>query len=360
MKRRDFLRSTSFSVPAVALTARGKSDPKQKQEPLIIDGMGEIRLDYPMHLIDEVLDSGMNAVRITLGDPTLHGPEAFDNAMGEIAATERHIDGHRDHFLKATRADDIDRARGEGRLALMVLFQNTTPIGDDLDKLDFFNNLGVRSIQLTYNTRNLVGDGCMERTNSGLSEFGLKVVDRMNMLGLLIDLSHTCMATMADAIKFSKKPVIISHSGCRAVYDHVRNTTDKNLRTLADKGGVIGIYQINPFLGPKDRNNLDDYLNHIDHAVRVAGIEHVGIGSDREHRVIPDTEEEKRKLEEELANYYPDKRQKIHWPFFLSELNHPRRMETIRRALGRRGYKTGHIEKILGQNFYRIIKEVNG
>ena len=333
---------------------------RQKAKSLTIDCMGEIRLDYSMKLIEEILASGTNGVRITLGDPTLHGPEAFDNAIEEISAYERHIDNHRDYFRKATRAEDIDRARREGRMAIMLLFQNTTPIGDDLDKLTFFNNLGVRSIQLTYNTRNLVGDGCMERTGSGLSEFGLKVVDRMNSLGMLIDLSHTCMETMADAIKFSKEPVIISHSGCKGVYDHPRNTTDKNLRSLAGKGGVVGIYQINPFVGPKDRNNLDDYLNHIDHAVRVAGIEHVGIGSDREHRIIPDTEEEKRKLEEELANYYPDENRKIHWPFFISELNHPRRMETIRRGLEKRGYKVGDIEKIMGKNVYGVIKNVNG
>ncbi len=360
MIRRDFLKTSSLAVPAVALGMNKEHNIHQRQKPLIIDAMGEIRLDYSMDLIEEILDSGINTVRVTLGDPTLHGPEAFDDAINAIASHERHIDQHRDHFIIATRKEDIDRAKNEDLLALMYLFQNTTPIGDDLDRLDFFNNLGVRSMQLTYNTRNLVGDGCMERTHSGLSEFGLKVLDRMNHLGMLIDLSHNCMATMADAIQFSKKPVIISHSGCKTVYDHLRNTTDANLRALADKGGVIGVYQINPFIGSKDRNNLDDYLNHIDHAVKVAGIDHVGIGSDREHRVIPDTIEEQRKLEEELANYYPDQNRKIHWPFFISELNHPKRMETIWQGLERRGYGTGDIEKIMGKNLYRLLNDVHG
>jgi len=360
MNRRKFLKTSTLAVPAVVTGINRVSHLPQQDKPLIIDAMGEIRLDYPMDLIDEILDSGINVVRITLGDPTLHGPEAFDDALQAIKEYDRHIDTHRNHFLMATRGEDIDRAKKEGRLALMVLFQNTTPIGDESEKLDFFYNLGVRSMQLTYNTRNLVGDGCMERTHSGLSEFGLKVVDRMNSLGMLIDLSHTCMATMADAIQFSKKSVMISHSGCRAVYDHPRNTTDENLRALADKDGVIGIYQINPFIGPKDRNSLDDYLNHIDHAVRVAGIDHVCIGSDREHRAIPDTIEEQRKLEEELTNYYPDKSQKIHWPFFISELNHPRRMVTIWKGLEKRGYRTGDIEKIMGKNCYRVWKVVHG
>jgi membrane dipeptidase len=360
MNRRNFLKTSSLAIPAYAADVTGEKGRRQKPKPCIIDMMGEIRLNYPKRLIAEILDSGTNAVRITLGDPTLHGPEAYDNAVSEIAAYEHHIDKHRDTYLKATRSADIDRAKEDGRMAIMYLFQNTTPIGDDLDKLDFFNNLGVRSIQLTYNTRNLVGDGCMERTRSGLSEFGLKVVERMNNLGMLIDLSHACMATMADAIRYSKQPVVVSHSGCQAVYDHLRNTSDENLKALANRGGVIGIYQINPFIGPDERNRLEDYLNHIDHAVKVAGIEHVGIGSDREHRVIPDTLEEKRRLEEELANYYPDKSQKIHWPFFISELNGPRRMETVRNGLEKRGYKVDEIEKIMGKNSYRIIKEVNG
>jgi membrane dipeptidase len=126
------------------------------------------------------------------------------------------------------------------------------------------------------------------------------------------------------------------------------------------------MYQINPFLGPKERNNLDDYLNHIDHAVKVAGIDHVGISSDREHMAIPDTEEEKKRLANEMVGKStkgifrgPDTN-KIDWPFFISELNGPRRMETVWKGLEKRGYRTGDIEKIMGKNFYRVFKEVIG
>ena len=114
---------------------------------------------------------------------------------------------------------------------------------------------------------------------------------------------------------------------------------------------------MNPNLGPKERNTLDDYLKHIDHAVNTAGIDHVGIGSDREHQIIPDTEEEVKRLEAEMALV---SNRKIRWPFFLSELNHPRRMETIRDGLQRRGYLSADADKILGGNFYRVYKEVIG
>jgi membrane dipeptidase len=221
-------------------------------------------------------------------------------------------------------------------------------------------DLGVRIIQLTYNTRNLVGDGCLERTNSGLSTFGMALVERMNAMGILVDLSHCGMATTMEGISASAKPVAITHAGCKAIYDHPRNKTDETLRALADRGGVIGIYQINPYLGPNKRNTLDDYMRHIDHAVRTAGVEHVGIGSDREHRRIPDTEEEKQKLIAELSRLRPVTSATFRWPFFLSELNHPRRMETIAASLSARGYDSDAVDKILGGNFRRLFADVIG
>ena len=366
MYRRNFLKTASFAVPAAALGVNGMRNINvQERRPIIIDGMGEIRVDYPMSLIAEVLDSGTNVVRISLGSP-LPPDTAYQIIIDTYAQYEKYIRTNSDYLMKASSVADIEKAKKEGRLALMYYFQNVTPIGFDLDRIDFFKNLGITSIQLTYNTRNLVGDGCMDRTNSGLSEFGLKVIDRMNSLNILVDLSHASMATMADGIKFSKQTVIVGHSGCKAVYEHPRNTTDENMRALADKGGVIGMYQINPFLGPKERNTLEDYLNHIDHAVKVAGIDHVGISSDREHKHIPDTEEERKRLEKEMVGkstkgiFTGSDQDKIDWPFFISELNGPRRMETVWAGLEKRRYKTGDIEKIMGSNFYRIFKEVIG
>jgi len=145
-----------------------------------------------------------------------------------------------------------------------------------------------------------------------------------------------------------------------AVYEHPRNKTDEALRALADRGGVIGIFQINPYLGAKERNTLEDYLRHVDHAVKVAGVDHVGIGSDREYRRIPDTEEEKQKLIAELSRLRPVSAATFRWPFFIAELNHPRRMETIADGLAKRGYRASDIDKILGLNFSRLFKATIG
>lgn len=356
MNRRELLKSAAI-LPGIMLFSGSRKSFSQSKRPVIIDGMGEIRIEYPMSLISEVIESGMSAVMVTIGTPTLHGGESYENALQEIAAYENHIDKHRDYFIKATRTSDIEDAGESGKLALLYLFQNSNPIGKDIGRIDFFYKLGVRSIQLTYNSQNLVGSGCLERVDGGLTNFGIDVIRKMNETGMLIDLSHAGMKTMADAIRYSKKPAVISHSGCKSVYKHARSTTDENIKALADSGGVMGIFQINPNLGPKQRNTLDDFLKHIDYTVKIAGIDHVGIGSDREHQTIPDTEEERKRLEAEMALVSS---RKIHWPFFVSELNHPRRMETIRDGLQKRGYSSRETDKILGGNFLRVYKEVIG
>jgi membrane dipeptidase len=355
MQRREFL----WSLPAAGAAAWSVAQTKRTRTP-IIDGLGEIHVEYDMKLVDEIRASGLRGCVVTVGNPALQGASAFDDMKREIDAYDKHIKAHPDRFARATTVADIDAAVERNRIALLYYTQNASPVGDDVERLRVLYDMGVRIIQLTYNTRNLVGDGCLERTNTGLSTFGVALVERMNAMGILVDLSHCGMATTLEGISGSAKPVAITHAGCKAVYDHPRNKTDEALRALADRGGVIGIYQINPYLGPNERNTLDDYLRHVDHAVRIAGIDHVGIGSDREHRRIPDTPEEKQKLIDELSRLRPVTASTFRWPFFLTELNHPRRMETLATALEARGYKSADVEKILGGNFRRLFADVIG
>jgi membrane dipeptidase len=278
----------------------------------------------------------------------------------EIEGYDVHIRKTPDRLSKATSVADLDRARERSTIGLIYYTQNATPIEDDLTRVETLRDMGVRIVQLTYNTRNLVGDGCLERTNAGLSQFGVELVQALNDAQLLVDVSHCGSATTMDAITMSKKPIAITHSSCQAVFDHPRSKSDEALRAMADRGGVVGIFQINPYLGPRERNTLEDFLRHVDHAVKVAGIDHVGIGSDREHRRIPDTEEEKRKLIEELSRLRPVTAATFRWPFFIAELNHPRRMETVADGLSKRGYKAADVDKILGTNFYRLFRETIG
>jgi len=379
MHRRDFLR-TAASAASVAgagtlgfpVWAEGKGagpDPEGRLDPgpgkgsqdrMIIDGLGEIRREYPPELLDEVLASGMNACVITVGNPALHGPAAFDDLHAEVAAYDAHIRAHPERLSHVTDTAGIRRAAREGTLGLLYYTQNAAPIQDDLTRLELLCRMGVRIVQVTYNTRNLLGDGHLERTDAGLSRFGVQAVERMNELGILVDVSHSGETTALEAIRFSSRPVAITHAGCSGVFDHPRNKSDRVLRAMADGGGVVGIFQLNPYLGPRDRNDLDDYLDHIDHAVNVCGIDHVGIGSDREHQRIPDTPEEVERLRQEIARLGPEAEARFRWPFFLSELNHPRRMETVAEGLARRGRPGREIDKILGENFFRLFEETIG
>jgi len=231
MQRRDFMKTIAAVGTGAAITGTAPIRAAVRQKPptkdiLIMDAMGEIRLTHERELIQEVIDSGMNAVTVTLCDPKFQEQEAFDVAMTELLAYDRHIQKNADLFIKATKVADVDAAKKTNRLALFYYYQNTTQFGRDLDRVDLFYNLGMRSCQLTYNHQNWVGAGCKERTNGGLTVFGVEIVEKMNSLGVLVDLSHANMPTMSDAIDVSKSPVIISHTGCMAVYKNIRSTTD--------------------------------------------------------------------------------------------------------------------------------------
>lgn len=360
MERREFCAASAAAglgfVFAGALDAQDTGPGGAAARRLVIDGLGEINLDYEPALIDAIRASGMRGCVITLGNPALQTPsDAYADMEQERQAHEARLTRMPDRLMRATAVKDLDTAAERNVIGLIYYLQNVALIGDDLSKLADLKEKGIRIVQLTYNMRNLAGDGCLERQNSGLSTFGVELVARMNEMGLLVDLSHCGDATTDEGIRTSKKPVAITHSACKALFSHPRNKTDATLKLLADRGGVMGIFQINPYLGGKERNTLEDFLAHVDHAVRVAGIDHVGIGSDREHRTIPDTPEEKQKLVDELSRLRPVNAASFRWPFFVSELNHPRRMETIADGLAKRGYKADAVDKILGGNFYRLF-----
>lgn len=360
MRRRDFLADLVLAGSGLAFAPRAAfATPAQARAP-VIDGLGEVRISYPRPLLEEILSSGLNAAAVTVGNPALQGHTAWDDTAAESAAYDAHIAAHPDLLAKALDSGEVAAAASRGVIALIYYTQNATPIGDDIDNVERLRDLGVRIVQLTYNSRNLLGDGCLERTNAGLSNFGLEVVERLEDLRMLVDVSHCGEATTLDGIRHARKPVAITHSGCKEVFDHPRAKSDGVLRHLADRGGVIGIYQINPYLGPRERNTLDAYMAHIDHAIQVAGVEHVGIGSDREYKTIPDTAEERQKLADELSRLRPITAAEVQWPFFLSELNHPRRMETIRDALLQRGKSASDVEKLMGGNFQRLFRETLG
>lgn len=334
--------------------AHGTPVDQPRPDALIWDAMGELREEYDDALVRDMLASGMDAITITLSDPKPEGAEALQLAIDSLLQYDRFLASRPALFTRATTVADVDRARRERKLAVFYLYQNTVQFGKDLDRVDLFHRLGLRSCQLTYNTKNDVGVGCWEE--GGITPFGRELIARMNERRMLIDLSHANMQTMAEATAASKAPVIVSHTGCMAVYANRRNTTDDNLKAIADRGGVIGICQMRPFLTAKKQDALPAYFDHLVHAIRVAGAEHVAIGSDRDHRVITLTPEYLAELKREEGSQVVDNE----LPYFIAELNGPRRMEVVWDGLVKRGLASADVERVMGRNLRRLYGDVIG
>src|SRR5690606_37494558 len=220
---------------------------------MVIDalgGPGEYEADPYAALSDKALEdvrrSGLCAVNVTVSGVGSYARNA-DETLRNIAYWNAQTAAHPDRLLLVRGADDLAEARRSARLGLIYGFQDATPIGEDLGLVERYQQLGVRVFQLTYNRRNLVGDGCLEPGNAGLSRFGHALIDELNQRRLLVDLSHAGERTTREAIARSKSPIAITHTGCAALADLPRNKTDTELRALADKGGVVGIYLM-PFL----------------------------------------------------------------------------------------------------------------
>ena len=300
--------------------------------------------------------SGITAVNLTVSS----APNVADT-FRDMGYWERELQAHPDVLVKIYSVADLRRAKETRRLGLIYGFQNATMLEGDASNLDVFQRFGVRIIQLTYNDRNLLGDGCLEPANAGLSRHGRDVVARMNELRMLVDLSHCGLQTTADGIATSSRPVAITHSGCRGVFDHPRSKTDDILRAMANKGGVIGIYMM-PFINAQGQPMAADLVKQIEYAVKVCGEDHVGIGSDLSitpHVVSAEYEAKHRRfVEGRKARGIAAPREEDY--MFVKDLNVPRRLELIADQLQSRGHSAARIEKIIGANWLRLFGEVWG
>lgn len=315
---------------------------------------------WSAEMIENAKVSGITAVNVTLSGGGATGAQAFESTVRNLSFLQRELDTHPTVVQSVRTVADIARAKDTKRVGLIAGFQDTTMLETDIHRLSLFHDLGVRIIQLTYNVRNVVGDGCLEPGNAGLSSFGRQVVARMNELGILVDTSHCGRRTTLDAIAASGKPVSATHSGCAALNDVPRNKTDEQLKALAGKGGVIGIYTM-PFLRASGQPGLEDFVRHVEHALNVCGEDHVGIGTDNSITPLDLTPQ----FRAEHAGFVRERRrQGIGAPGedenvfnYVPELNSPRRMEKIADALATRGHSTSRIEKVLGLNWLRLFRE---
>jgi len=303
-----------------------------------------------------VRQSGITAINYTVSQPT------FEDTIGNIALVEMLVEQHPEAFLIVRQYSDIGRAKRENKIGIMQGFQYTAFLEENPDRIEMFRQLGVRIMQLTYNNRSIFGDGCLEPGNAGLSKAGIAAVKKMNDLGIAVDLSHSGYRTTSEGIAESKKPVLISHSGCAAVYAHPRNKPDEILKALADRGGYFGVYLMPYVVASPTVPTREHVLDHVVHAINICGADHVGIGSDGSIQKTILTPEQKANFDQDIA-----RRKKLgigapgedRYPY-VPDLNGPDHMEIIAFELTKRGQPTAVIEKVLGANFQRVIGEIWG
>jgi membrane dipeptidase len=353
---------------AAGATSAGYSSSRY-QRAIVIDalgGLGEVDPNAPedaplsARALADARDSGVTAINWTVNEVG-NGPNKFMTAVTSIAGVEHELAAHPNALMKIVRGTDIQLAKNTKRLGIIYGCQDTTMLEGDFQKLKVFADLGVRIVQPTYNVRNLMGDGAIEKADGGLSKLGYDFIAEMNRLNLLIDLSHAGPRTIAQGIAASKAPVAITHTGCRALVDLPRNTNDSELKALAERGGVVGIYFM-PFLRESGQPHAQDLIAHIEHAVNICGEEHVGLGTDGSISGIELTDAYRawfRKEEEaRIKAGYAAPGESDDVFTMVPEYNDPRRFEHLANDLARRGWPDSRVDKLLGANFARLFTQV--
>jgi len=326
------------------------------QRSLVIDMLAPLKIDFnpdafslPLSDADAQMfrNCGITAFHNSVG---VGGATAYADALQFIAAWSGFAGRNSDVFSLVGRVEDIERAKKLGKVAVIMGLQNADEFREPKDVKDFYD-LGLRCAQLTYNTQNLIGSGSTERVDGGVTDFGEQIIKAMNEAGMLIDVSHSGPRTTLDAIEISPKPIAITHSNCRALNDHPRLKTDEAIRKLAAKGGVMGITGVRMFVKDSEPTTIEHIVDHIDHVVKLVGIEHVGIGSDSDlmgYDHMPKDQYEKLKAGYKSTYAFRDK-------IDTDGFDHPQKVYDLTAALLKRNYSEANIQAVLGGNFRRLL-----
>ena len=317
------------------------------QDSVVIDGLIISKWGRPVF-------EDMRRAGLTAANCTVSVWENFTKTVASIAEMKRMVRDNADLLTLVRGVDDIHRARREGRTGVILGFQNAHAFEDNLDYIEAFADLGVRVVQLCYNTQNLIGTGCYER-DGGLSGFGHEVIAEMNRVGIMVDLSHVGGNTSTEAILASKKPVCYSHCLPSGLKEHPRNKSDEQLKFIADRGGFIGVTMFSPFLRRGIESTVDDYVEAIDYIINLVGEDCVGIGTDF-------TQGYGKPFFEWLTHDKGSYRRLTDF----GTVQNPKGIETIgelpnlTEAMQKAGWTEGRIRKVIGENWVRVFGEVWG
>jgi membrane dipeptidase len=278
----------------------------------------------------------------------------------DLARWIRRFDECEDLFVKVKRTADVRLAHRSERVGIILNFQDLAYLAGDLDNLNVFGSLGIRIAQPTYNNQNLLGSGCTERVDGGRSYFGIDVYPPHERTRDAIDLSHAGSATTADAISVSRRPVICSHVGVRALTDNPRNKTDDQLRAVADTGGYIGGCTLPLFLAVGGLARLDDFLDHLEHTIEVVGVDQVGVGTDWSGSDVPPELQAilNRASSAPGLGLRGDPAFVYDFSMTVEGAEGWSDWPNLTRGMIARGYCDGDIQKLLGENLLRVMDTI--
>jgi membrane dipeptidase len=281
------------------------------------------------------------------------GPDAYLNTLKFFSGWNSFLAAHSDWFLRIDSPARLAEVKASGKVGIILGLQNSEQFRTPAD-VPYFFSLGQRVSQLTYNTQNLIGVGSTEREDSGITDFGVAIIGQMNKVGMVVDVSHCGNKTTLDSFDVSAKPVLITHSNCRALNPHPRCKTDEAIKKMAAKGGVMGITGVRMFVTAAEPTTVEDVLNHYEHVAKLVGIEHVGVGSDIDldgYDKMPEAERKNLHAAYKASYGFREKDD-------IEGLNHPRRFCDIADGLIHRGYSDHDIEGVLGGNFQRVLDQI--
>jgi len=358
--RRIFLGAVAASTLTACAAGSGASGGRASRETVLINGNLVLPIDPETPLDQETRDliraSGLAAAKLTIGGS---GNESRAETARSIVDIDKAVALNPEVYLKVLGTADLARAKATGRLGVIYSFEAGEMLEGDVDAIDPFRAAGVLVMGLSYNRTTPFASGTMSSPSTGLTALGRQALDRMNARGVTVDVSHSDEMSSLGAVAASRKPVLITHAGCAAVHAHPRNKTDRLMRALADRGGVMGIYELSYLTTAPAQPSLEVYLAHLTHALDVCGEDHVGIGSDA--LLWPfDTSPES--MAQWNASLEQRKAAGVAAPGegpppFVTGLNRADRFSVIADELRRRGYGAQVVDKILGGNFQRVFED---
>ncbi len=364
-----FLNLNRYKLFAATGTEYSERAVRLVRENIVIDMLGLLSLNRDTqrrwvksadNLTDEefqrLLSSGINVFHDARpgGHPAPTSFGRFEAVLQFVADQNAFIAGNDQRLMRIDSAADLNRVHGSGKVGVLIGLQDASHFRTP-DDVELFHDMGQRVSQLTYNSRNLIGTGSTERNDSGISDFGVAIIERMNKVGMAVDVSHCGERTTLDAFEISKRPVLITHSNARKLAGgNPRTKTDEAIRAVGKNGGVMGITGVRNFVKASEPTTVEDMIDHFDYVKKMIGPEHLGIGSDIDLDGYDDTPAEQQR--ELRAAYKPSYgfRDKLD----IDEVAHPMRMYDLTEALIRRKYSDAEITGILGGNFKRVLSQI--